>query len=85
MVFSDSLPLFKLSVTRIFDDGLLPKWLKNWYMRLCACTSVAENLPVWAPRDGGDLTNIRKKDGVIFDAIQSIVHLTQWQSVELKL
>lgn len=35
-------------------------------------------IPVWTPGDGGDKANVRKKDGVIFDAIQGIVHLTQW-------
>lgn len=41
--------------------------------------------PVGAPWDGGDKANIREKDGVIFDAIQGIVHLTEWQSVQLEL
>lgn len=41
--------------------------------------------PVGAPWDGGDQANVRKKDGVIFDAIQGVVHLTQWQSVQLEL
>lgn len=41
--------------------------------------------PVRAPWDGGDQANVRKKDGVIFDAIQGVVHLTQWQSVQLEL
>lgn len=42
-------------------------------------------VPVGAPRDGGDKANIREEDGVIFDAIQSIVHFTERQSVQLEL
>lgn len=38
-------------------------------------------IPVGAPGDGGDEANIREKDGVVFDAIQGIVHLTERQSV----
>jgi len=37
---------------------------------------MAEYIPVGAPGDGGDQANIREKDGVIFDAIQGILHLT---------
>lgn len=49
------------------------------------CDYVRSGIPVWAPGDGGDKANVRKKDGIIFDAIQGIVHLTQWQSVQLEL
>lgn len=41
--------------------------------------------PVGAPWNGGDQANVRKKDGVILDAIQGVVHLTEWQSVQLEL
>lgn len=44
-----------------------------------------EYTPVWAPGDGGYKANVREKDGIIFDAIKGIVHLTQWQSVKLEL
>lgn len=46
---------------------------------------MVEYTPVGAPWDGGDKANIREKDGIIFDAIQGIVHLTEWQSVQLEL
>lgn len=46
---------------------------------------IVEHIPVGAPRDGGNKANVREKDGIIFDAIQGIVHLTQWQSVQLEL
>lgn len=41
--------------------------------------------PVWAPWDGGNKANVREKDGILSDAIQGVVHLTEWQSVELEL
>lgn len=41
--------------------------------------------PVGAPWDGWDKVHVREKDGAVFDAIQSIVHLTKWLSVQLKL
>lgn len=44
-----------------------------------------EYTPVGAPRDGGNKANVWEEDGIIFDAIQGIVHLTEWQSVQLKL
>ncbi len=46
---------------------------------------MVEYTPVGAPGDGGDEANVREKDGIIFDAIQGIVHLTEWQSVQLEL
>ena len=51
-------------------------------MSVCACV---EYTPVWTPGDGGDKANVREKDGVIFDAIEGIVHLTERQSVQLEL
>lgn len=44
-----------------------------------------EYTPIGAPGDCGDKANVREKDGVIFDAIQGIVHFTEWQSVQLEL
>lgn len=41
--------------------------------------------PVGAPGDGGDEPDIREKDGIISDAIQCVVHLTEWLSVQLEL
>lgn len=46
---------------------------------------IVEYTPVGAPRDGGNKANVREEDGIIFDAIQGIVHLTEWQSVQLEL
>lgn len=46
---------------------------------------LVEYIPVGAPGDGGDKANVREEDGVFFDAIQGIVHLTEWQSVQLEL
>ncbi len=54
------------------------------YKCLCDCVYKTYT-PVRAPWDGGDKADIREKDGVIFDAIQGIVHLTEWQSVQLEL
>lgn len=52
---------------------------------VCEGVHGAIHTPVGAPWDGGNKANIRKKDGIIFDAIQGIMHLTEWQSVQLEL
>lgn len=41
--------------------------------------------PVGAPGDGGNKAYVREQDGVVFYAIQGVVHLTQRQPVQLKL
>lgn len=47
--------------------------------------SVHDKIPVRAPGDGWGKASIREKDGVVFDAIQGVVHLTQGKSVQLEL
>lgn len=42
-------------------------------------------VPVGTPGDCGSEADIWKQDTIIADAIQSIVHLTQRKSVQLKL
>lgn len=54
-------------------------------MCVCEIVYIVEYRPVGAPWDGGDKADVREKDGIIFDAIQGIVHLTEWQSVQLEL
>lgn len=48
-------------------------------------SGIVEYTPVGAPGDGGDQSNVREKDSIIFDAIQSVMHLTERQSVQLEL
>lgn len=57
--------------------------LQKWNVRVTVY--MVEYTPVGAPGDGGDKANVREKDGIIFDAIQGIVHLTEGQSVQLEL
>lgn len=52
---------------------------------MCGIVYIVEYTPVGAPGDSRYKADIREKDGVISDAIQGIVHLTEWQSVQLKL
>lgn len=52
---------------------------------MLGCQQCTFKLPVRTPGDGRDKANIREKDVVIFNAIQGIVHLTEGQSVQLKL
>ena len=52
---------------------------------MCVIEYMVQYTPVGAPWDGWDKANIREKDGIILDAIQGIVHLTEWQSVQLEL
>jgi len=48
-------------------------------------SDMVECTPVGAPGDGGDHCDVREKDAILFGAIQSIMHLTEWQSVQLEL
>lgn len=41
--------------------------------------------PVGAPGDGGNKAHIGEEDGVVLDAVQGVVHLTQRQPVQLEL
>lgn len=53
---------------------------------LYVCEHVGKkHTPVGAPWDGWDEADVREKDGVVFDAVQSVVHLTERQSVQLEL
>lgn len=54
-------------------------------IEMCVIVFMVKYTPVRAPRDGGDKANVREKDVIFFDAIQGIVHLTEWQSVQLEL
>lgn len=54
-------------------------------MYACVIVYILEYTPVGAPWDGGYKANVREKDGIVSDAIQGIVHLTEWQSVQLEL
>lgn len=67
-----------------FNAQLISALVLNSWAWVYACV-VVEYTPVGTPGDGGDKANVREKDGVIFDAIQGIVHLTEWQSVQLEL
>lgn len=42
-------------------------------------------VPVGAPGDGGNKAHIGEQDGVVLDAVQGVVHLTQRQPVQLEL
>lgn len=46
---------------------------------------MVEYTPVWTPGDSGDEAHIREKNSIIFDSIEGVVHLTEWQSVQLEL
>lgn len=46
---------------------------------------IVEYTPVGAPWDSRNKANVREEDVVFFNAIQGIVHLTEWQSVQLEL
>lgn len=69
------------------------RWAKLTYSCLRPKTQFESHLtkvyhtytPVRAPGNGGDQANVRKKDGVVFDAIQGVVHLAERQSVQLEL
>lgn len=52
---------------------------------VCDIVYMVEYTPVRTPGDSRDKANIREKDSIIFDAIQGIMHLTEWQSVQLEL
>lgn len=52
---------------------------------VCDIVYMVEYTPVGTPGDSRDKANIREKDSIIFDAIQGIMHLTEWQSVQLEL
>ena len=58
---------------------------KTCQWKVCVIEYMVQYTPVGAPWDGWDKANIREKDGIILDAIQGIVHLTEWQSVQLEL
>ena len=47
--------------------------------------SLPVHVPVGAPWDGGCKADVGEEDGVVFDAVQGIVHLTQRQPVQLEL
>lgn len=65
---------------------MLNTWTKHSLVWTLICDRThAGSVPVWAPGDGGDEANVREEDGVVFDAIQGVVHLTQRLPVELKL
>ena len=42
-------------------------------------------VPVGAPRYGGHQAGVGEQDVVVLDAVQSVVHLTQRQPVQLEL
>ena len=42
-------------------------------------------MPVGAPGDGGGEVDVREEQTGVLDAVQGVVHLAQWQPVQLKL
>ncbi len=81
-----------LFMTGVLLGALLEEELVQAYLQMCVFVSKTHSVgslrvlvPVGTPGDCGSEAGIWKQDTVIADAIQSVVHLTQRKSVQLKL
>lgn len=58
----------------------------GWVWCVVVCRGVRWSwAPVGAPGDGGNKAYVGEQDGVVLDAVQGVVHLTQRQPVQLEL